>query len=311
MEVLKDTAIDLWNAYEFLFQYADKRVEDWFLMDAYWKTWAGVVLYLLIVWIGPKLMEHREPMKLRYPIVIYNALMVLLNFHIFYELIVCTTIRGYSYSCQLVDRSDNPYEVRIAKALWWFYLSKCLELMDTFFFILRKKNTQISFLHVYHHATMFPIWWVGVKWVPGGQAFLGALMNSWIHVVMYSYYGKASMGPKVQKYLWWKRYLTRKQLIQFVEGMIHAAQSLMVGCPFPLGRQRALMFYGGSILALFLNFYFHAYIRQKHKKNKTEYTNGHIANGYISKNGQALANGSGDTNGGPLAKGSGDNKKRK
>ena len=67
------------------FLISDKRVEDWFMMDAYWKTWAGVILYLLIVWIGPKLMEHREPMKLRYPIVIYNALMVLLNFHIFYE----------------------------------------------------------------------------------------------------------------------------------------------------------------------------------------------------------------------------------
>ena len=41
--------------------------------------------------------------------------------------------------------------------------------MDTFFFILRKKNNQISFLHVYHHATMFPLWWIGVKWVAGGQ----------------------------------------------------------------------------------------------------------------------------------------------
>ena len=58
---------------------------------------------------------------------------------------------------------------QIAKALWWFYFSKCVEMMDTIFFILRKKNNQVSFLHVYHHATMFPIWWIGVKWVAGGQ----------------------------------------------------------------------------------------------------------------------------------------------
>ena len=32
-----------------------------------------------------------------------------------------------------------------------------------------KKNAQISFLHVYHHATMPFLWWIGVKWVPGGQ----------------------------------------------------------------------------------------------------------------------------------------------
>ena len=42
-------------------------------------------------------------------------------------------------------------------------------MLDTVFFVLRKKNNQISFLHVYHHATMFPIWWIGIKWVAGGQ----------------------------------------------------------------------------------------------------------------------------------------------
>ena len=85
------------------------------------------------------------------------------------QLLVGTTQAGYSYSCQQVYYSREPAEVRVAGALWWFYFSKLLEFMDTFFFILRKKNGQISFLHVYHHATMFPLWWIGVKWVAGGQ----------------------------------------------------------------------------------------------------------------------------------------------
>lgn len=38
-------------------------------------------------------------------------------------------------------------------------------------------------------------------------------MNAFIHVVMYMYYGLAACGPKVQKYLWWKRYLTIMQLV--------------------------------------------------------------------------------------------------
>ena len=37
------------------------------------------------------------------------------------------------------------------------------------FFILRKKNNQISFLHVYHHCTMIVNWWLGVKYIAGGQ----------------------------------------------------------------------------------------------------------------------------------------------
>lgn len=111
------------------------------------------------------------------------------------------------------------------------------------FFILRKKNSQLTFLHVYHHATMIFNWWAGVKYVAGGQcestpthqehilthtvcsracdtetlylsiAFLIGLINSLVHVVMYLYYGLAAFGPSMSKYLWWKRYLTSLQLV--------------------------------------------------------------------------------------------------
>ena len=37
------------------------------------------------------------------------------------------------------------------------------------FFILRKKNNQLTFLHIYHHGTMIFNWWAGVKYVAGGQ----------------------------------------------------------------------------------------------------------------------------------------------
>ena len=41
--------------------------------------------------------------------------------------------------------------------------------MDTFFFILRKNNHQITVLHVYHHASMLNIWWFVMNWVPCGH----------------------------------------------------------------------------------------------------------------------------------------------
>ncbi|KAG1658189.1 Elongation of very long chain fatty acids protein 4 [Nymphon striatum] len=103
-----------------------------------------------------------------------------------------------------------------ASALWWYYISKLVEFFDTFFFISRKKNSQLSFLHIYHHSTMFVLWWIGVKWVPGGSAVPGALLNSFVHVLMYLYYGLSAFGPRIQKYLWWKRYLTIIQLTHTV-----------------------------------------------------------------------------------------------
>jgi hypothetical protein len=59
--------------------------------------------------------------------------------------------------------------VQVASALWWYYFSKFLEMADTLFFILRKKDNQLTFLHVYHHSTMFVLWWIGIKYVAGGS----------------------------------------------------------------------------------------------------------------------------------------------
>lgn len=38
-----------------------------------------------------------------------------------------------------------------------------------FFFILRNKSNQVTFLHVYHHSTMVVLWYIGAKFVPGGE----------------------------------------------------------------------------------------------------------------------------------------------
>jgi len=39
------------------------------------------------------------------------------------------------------------------------------------------------------------------------------IINSFIHVIMYGYYGLSACGPQIQKYLWWKRYLTQAQMV--------------------------------------------------------------------------------------------------
>ena len=93
-----------------------------------------------------------------------------------------------------LTRKINPLKsLQLASVCWVFFFSKIIEFWDTvrrnwarfpvihwrkkrekivllqFFFILRKKNNQISFLHVYHHSTMVILWWVGVKYVAGGE----------------------------------------------------------------------------------------------------------------------------------------------
>lgn len=77
--------------------------------------------------------------------------------------------------------------------------------------MLRKKDNQLSFLHVYHHSTMFIFSWIGTKYVPGGSAFLPALINSFVHVLMYFYYELAAIQcTQILKY---KKYVTAIQLV--------------------------------------------------------------------------------------------------
>ena len=49
-------------------------------------------------------------------------------------------------------------------------------------------------------------------------------------------------------------------------GITHAAQSLVFGCDFPDWMHWALIIYAATILLLFLNFYFHAYVKAQQKK---------------------------------------------
>ena len=60
-----------------------------------------------------------------------------------------------------------------------------LHLQDTVFFALRGKYDHLSFLHIYHHCSMFLLWWIGCAYMAGGAAVPCTVINSSIHVVMY------------------------------------------------------------------------------------------------------------------------------
>jgi len=81
------------------------------------------------------------------------------------------------------------------------------------FFVLRKKQNQITFLHVFHHTIMAAFSWCYLKFLPGEQGAIIGFLNSVVHVIMYSYYLIAALGPKYKKYLWWKKYMTWIQLV--------------------------------------------------------------------------------------------------
>ncbi|GBM64304.1 Elongation of very long chain fatty acids protein 7 [Araneus ventricosus] len=176
-----------------------------------------VTVYLLFIfWTGPVFMRNRKPYTLRKTLICYNFLQSALNAYVTYEAFIDIWAK-WDVRCKV---KDNPnFDVLVKESLiyfWHYYLLKFVDLLDTVFFVLRKKKNQITFLHVVHHAGMVLI----INW--GLQNFREAaasyvliclIMNTTVHVIMYFYYGLAACGQSVRKYLWWKKYLTLVQII--------------------------------------------------------------------------------------------------
>uniref|UniRef100_A0A183SGM0 Elongation of very long chain fatty acids protein n=2 Tax=Schistocephalus solidus TaxID=70667 RepID=A0A183SGM0_SCHSO len=167
--------------------------------------------YLFIVLFGPRLTSNWKPFALRRFLVAYNGFLVVLNAYIFLLLCTSAVTLKYSLLCQHIVYSSD-----LASGLWWYYVSKIIELTDTIIFILRKKSQQLTFLHIYHHVTM-PFWcWIAVRWFCGGSTFFIPTINSFVHIVMYTYYGLSAFKPNS------KWYLLRKQLLTVLQLVNHA-----------------------------------------------------------------------------------------
>ena len=65
-----------------------------------------------------------------------------------------------SLTCEPIDYSNKPEALRALNLAWLFYFSKFIDFADSIFFVLKKKFTHLSFLHVFHHGIMpFQTWW--------------------------------------------------------------------------------------------------------------------------------------------------------
>ncbi|KAK0074785.1 hypothetical protein PV326_012176, partial [Microctonus aethiopoides] len=206
----------IYSYHDFMENKSDPRVKDWPMMSGPFPTIFICIFYAYFVKvIGPKFMEKRKPFVFQRFMIYYNLFQVILSAWLFYQGLINGWWNDYSFKCQPVDYSTNPKALGMAKGAWWYYISKFTELTDTIMFVLRKKNNQISNLHVYHHGIMPIATWLGVKFVPGGHSTFFGLINTFVHIIMYGYYYLAALGSKMKPYLWWKKYLTALQMIQF------------------------------------------------------------------------------------------------
>ena len=145
--------------------------------------------------------------------------------------------------------------------LFWFYISKYYEYVDTM--ILYAKKKQPIFLQKFHHVGATFVWHLGYIYEFEGVYF-ASLINSGIHTIMYGYYFLSlfdNIRPMINRY---KIYITSAQVVQLGFGFValpwfyYNKESLLI--------QRIIIVFDVYIVCLillFLNFM----IKNYSKKN--------------------------------------------
>jgi elongation of very long chain fatty acids protein 4 len=201
----------------------------------------------------------------------HNAFLVVLSLYMCLRTIYEAWAEGYSFWGTGLPKAT---EIGMANVTWLFYTSKFYEFIDTFIMLLKGNLRQVSYLHVYHHMTIPFIQWILACYSPGGENYWSQIINSWVHVVMYTYYFMASVLPKDpavrKRWLWWGKYLTMMQISQFAANFSHGVYCLRGGSNYPLGIGRIYTWYMVTLLFFFGNFFLQKHVAPAGKKGASD-----------------------------------------
>ncbi|CAB3364878.1 very long chain fatty acid elongase AAEL008004-like [Cloeon dipterum] len=248
---------------------SDERTRDWPLLSNPIPVTVLTLAWLVFVLkLGPAMMKNRKPFTLRRLILGINVLQVILNAWVTYEFLAVGWLAHYNFWCQECEYVRTPESMRMARACYVYFALKLFDMIDTVIYVLRNKPNQVTFLHLYHHVSTLLLAWVVATYAPGGHGTFVQLLNTIVHVIMYTYYMIAGLGPRFQRFLWWKRYLTRIQLFQFVLQFAHNVNALRIGCKYSNVIIAMFLPIIVGTFSLFMNFYIKSYLKRADQKKK-------------------------------------------
>jgi hypothetical protein len=82
---------------------------------------------------------------------------------------------------------------------------------------------------------------------------------------MYFYYFLTSFKPEMKKSIWWKKYITQLQLLQFTFLCFHFSIPLINGCDYPKAFLAVALLQNLFMMLLFGDFYYKTYIKKPTK----------------------------------------------
>lgn len=215
----------------------------------------GYFVALTFFYILGKVLGKRKQKPIGF---LHNMFLYFLSAYMCVSIIITAVASGFRLWNNAVGEDLNGW--RMAKLIWLFYVSKIPEFIDTCIMMLKQNYHQVSFLHLYHHTTIFGIWFIVCLMGPGGDAYWSAMLNSGIHVIMYGYYWgtmmfdeKSAVGRFLKAF---KFMITKGQMTQF---FLNCCQSVYLLVIVKQANYRSdlihlLLWYMCTLLFLFGNF---------------------------------------------------------
>lgn len=103
---------------------------------------------------------------------------------------------------------------------------------------------------------------------------------------MYAYYGLSALGPHMQPYLWWKKYITQLQIIQFLCILTYGLVFTLYNRGYPAYFSHCLNFHALLYIYLFTSFYLKTYQKKGTGKANESVDQGSTSNGKLLANHQ-------------------------
>ena len=286
-------------------QFDDKKVIPWMSQRWHWSFYVSA-FYLFFVWYGQHYMKDRKPFNFRRPLCMWSTLLCC------FSILVLLRTGRHAYQMVYYGGWNHAlcdiwaYTGSNGGGLWAFLFpfSKLLELADTMFIVLRKQR--LSFLHVYHHFSVF-IYCSYSYAYPISTGLWFGVVNVSVHALMYGYYAIKASGRNPPR--WVSTSITTIQLSQMFVGVFInyiGISSLINGktCRTSWFDVGISVFFYVSYAILFSNFFYWAYIHKRSDKGsesklKKPVTDGELEtkieskadNGYVHLNGHTSAGG--------------------
>lgn len=167
---------------------------------------AGTYFYLNF---PKKWVENISPSTINNFAIVHNALLQV------FSMCTAATLTYALFKEGIVVKTNYYFEKEyIQTTMFYFYLSKYYEYIDTFI-LYAKKKTPI-FLQTFHHTGAVVVWHIGYICKTDGLFFV-CLLNSYVHSFMYLYYFLTLLKVNLYKY---RIYITTLQIAQLTFGAI-------------------------------------------------------------------------------------------